>query len=154
MEIARESLHVCRKLILGARDVFAKENAARTEVRQHLLQCDPLLVEGMPPIINQYVQGRNRLSDLGPKRSIPLIAYEDFGPVILVNLADFLYVHTIHATARPKVLLPHRKAATAVNANLQYMNLAAHEFAEMTLIDIEVMSPLSDPRAIFMPVKV
>ena len=76
-----------------------------------------------------------------------LVANEYLSPFILIDLAVLFDVDSDDSRFRAEVVSPHSEATAAVNTNLKHMDISADELLKMTVVNVEVVSPLPDSRS-------
>jgi hypothetical protein len=123
-------------------NVFTKVDTARLKMRKQRLEGGDLLVELVATIVDNYVDSRNLLDELFPKDLVRLVPNEHPNPVALIHAAGGLNVHPIDMDLVAEVRLPHIKATTGEDADLDDVNLTAPELREMPVVDREVVAPL------------
>src|SRR5882672_590624 len=128
-------------------DVFTEKNSSRANVRQHFFQRNDLLPNLVAAIIDQNINSGHRSPKRLPEVAILLVTNEDFDTIVFIAPAGFFDVDAINMAVLAKILPPHLQASTAENANLNNVNFAPDELAEVSMINVEIMLPFPDPTA-------
>jgi hypothetical protein len=58
-------------------------------------------------------------------------------------------IHPVDFSVLSKILFPHQKTAAAINTDLEYVDLSTDESAKVSLMDVEIVSPLPNSRSFF-----
>src|SRR5882672_3204813 len=109
-----------------------------------LLQGRDLLRRGVPAVVDEDVDARHGLADLGEEAAVGLVADENGGRRVLELLAPRVDVDADDAGAGAEVLMPHLQRSALEHADFDHDGRLAAEPLEMPVIDLEVVVPLVD----------
>lgn len=82
--------------------------------------------------------------EIAPKHRIRLISDENLSSVIPIGLACRFNVDAISTAPRTEIIFPHPETASAVDTDLHDMDFFADELAEISVINLKVVHPLTD----------
>jgi hypothetical protein len=77
-------------------DVLTHVDPAWPHIRHEFLERDDLLLRLMAAIVDDDVHDRNVLAELLPEGAIGLIAHENAGVLVFVNLARIVDVNAVN----------------------------------------------------------
>jgi hypothetical protein len=102
----------------------------------------------MSAIVDYNIQLWNLVFYSSPETPIGLVAYENVYAIVFVGFALGLDVNAVDMAMVPEVAPPHIQTSATVNPDLQDLNMCVSKFAEVPLVDIEVMIPFPDTAAL------
>jgi hypothetical protein len=118
VERPAEPVDECVERVKAAMDVFAEIHTARADVRKHRLKRFDLLMGLMPAVIDQNVDRRDGLAEALPERGASLVPDEDMDVIMFVGPARRFDIDAVDVGSATEVVLPHLKASTAEDADL------------------------------------
>src|ERR1700687_3264094 len=98
----------------------------------------------MTAIVNDYIEGWYFFPEALPEIPVGLVTNEHAHRLCFIRLATRFNIDAIYFTARPEITLPHLQTATAVNSNLQDVNLMPTESRKVSIIILEIMIEFPD----------
>src|SRR5688572_7597944 len=108
----------------------------------------------MSAIVYQNINRGHGLAKGLPELPVGLVSNENFCSLRFIGFACRLDVDSVNVALRAKVMLPHVQAAATENANLNYMNLASDEFAQVAMIYFKIVGPFPNTSALRVRIEV
>ena len=78
-----------------------------------------------------------------------LVTDENLYPLVFKGPTRLMDIHAVDFSVLSKILFPHQKTAAAINTDLEYVDLSTDESAKVSLMDVEIVSPLPNSRSFF-----
>jgi hypothetical protein len=78
-----------------------------------------------------------------------LVTDENLCPLVFKGPTRLMDIHAVDFSVLSKILFPHQKTAAAINTDLEYVDLSTDESAKVSLMDVEIVSPLPNSRSFF-----
>src|SRR5688572_2946223 len=101
----------------------------------------------MTAVVDDNIDARNGATKTIPELPVSLIANKHFGLLVGVFLARGLNVDAVKPALRAEIRLPHIQAAAAEDAYFKHVHLSPDKFAEMPMINVEVVRPFPNASA-------
>src|ERR1700704_730528 len=147
VQIIGKPLNIGRKIVEIVMNIFTKVNTSRAHMREQFFQGDELLFRKVPSIVDDDIDKGCGLLHVRPERPIGLVTDENLCPLVFKGATRLMDIPPVDFSVLSKILFPHQKTAAAVNTDLQHVDLSTDESVKVSLIDIEIVSPLPNSRS-------
>jgi hypothetical protein len=141
IQVVRKAVHIRREPVESAVDIFAEVDTSGPQMWQQFLENRHLLFRKMATVVDHDVDLWDIPFEPLPEGPVCLVADEDFHGAVFVGFAGRFDVYAVNVARWSEIVPPHFQTSTAVNADLQEVNLSAPEFAEVPVIDLKIMIP-------------
>src|SRR5437773_849894 len=124
--------------------VLAQIDPVRLDVRIQLLERGDLLRHGMSAVVDQDVDVRDALANLGKRTAVRLVADENGCRFIIELFASGIDVDADDVRPGAETVLPHLQRPAMEDADFDHDGRAAAKGLEVTMVDLEVVVPFVD----------
>ena len=122
--------------------VFAQVHPVRNHQREQCLEGSNLLLHGVPAVVDQDVDGRQRVGQRAQELAIALVANEDLHAGLFEALAVRVDVDAEDLGLGAEVVAPHLHRPALRHPELHDVDRPVAKPREVAVVDLEIVIPL------------